>query len=45
MKGELGAKVGKGFLEWTPQKADHVRERRDRFLVQVLRWQKEGKTV
>jgi 3-hydroxybutyryl-CoA dehydrogenase len=44
-KGELGAKVGKGFLEWTPQKADQVRERRDRFLMQVLRWQKEGKTV
>jgi 3-hydroxybutyryl-CoA dehydrogenase len=44
-KGEVGAKVGKGLLEWTPQKADQVRERRDRFLMQVLRWQKEGKTA
>jgi 3-hydroxybutyryl-CoA dehydrogenase len=42
-KGELGAKVGKGFLEWTPQKADQVREQRDRFLVQILRWQREAK--
>jgi 3-hydroxybutyryl-CoA dehydrogenase len=39
--GELGAKAGKGFLEWTPEKADRVRARRDEFLVQVLRWQKE----
>ncbi len=26
-KGELGVKTGKGFYEWTPQKADEVRER------------------
>jgi 3-hydroxybutyryl-CoA dehydrogenase len=42
-KGEVGARAGKGFLEWTPQKAEHVRERRDRFLMQLLRWRKEGK--
>jgi 3-hydroxybutyryl-CoA dehydrogenase len=42
-KGELGAKVGKGFLTWTPEKADQVRQRRDQFLMQFLRWQKEGK--
>lgn len=42
-KGEVGARAGKGFLEWTPQKAEQVRERRDRFLMHVLRWQKEGK--
>ena len=42
-KGEVGARAGKGFLEWTPQKAEQVRERRDRFLMHILRWQKEGK--
>jgi 3-hydroxybutyryl-CoA dehydrogenase len=42
-RGEVGARAGKGFLDWTPQKADQVRERRDRFLAQVLRWQKEEK--
>lgn len=42
-KGELGAKAGTGFLKWTPQEANRVRDRRDKFLVQVLRWQKEGK--
>ncbi len=42
-KGEVGARAGKGFLEWTPQKTEQVRERRDRFLMRVLRWQKEGK--
>src|SRR5574341_2382951 len=42
-RGELGAKVGKGFLEWTPEKADQVRGRRDEFLMQFLRWQK-GRT-
>ena len=42
-KGEVGARAGKGFLEWTPQKAEQVRERRDRFLMHVLRWQQEEK--
>lgn len=40
---ELGAKVGKGFLDWTPERADQVRGRRDAFLMQFLRWQKGGK--
>jgi 3-hydroxybutyryl-CoA dehydrogenase len=42
-KGELGVKSGRGFLEWTPEKAQAVRNRRDAFLIQFLRWQKEGK--
>ncbi len=42
-KGEVGAKTGRGFLDWTPQKADQVRERRDRFLVQVLQWQQDAR--
>jgi 3-hydroxybutyryl-CoA dehydrogenase len=40
-KGELGAKAGRGFLDWPPGKADQVRTRRDEFLMQFLRWQKE----
>ncbi len=39
-RGELGAKTGHGFLEWTPEKAEAVRARRDAFLVQFLRWEK-----
>lgn len=40
-RGELGVKSGRGFLEWTPEKATEVRARRDAFLIQFLRWQKE----
>ena len=42
-RGELGVKAGRGFLEWTPRKAEEVRARRDAFLIQFLRWQKAGK--
>ncbi len=42
-KGELGVKSGRGFLAWTPEKAQQVRARRDAFLIQFLRWQKEGR--
>jgi 3-hydroxybutyryl-CoA dehydrogenase len=42
-RGELGVKTGKGFLEWPAGKAEAVRARRDGFLMQFLRWQKEGK--
>jgi 3-hydroxybutyryl-CoA dehydrogenase len=40
-KGELGVKAGRGFLQWTPRKAEEVRARRDAFLIQFLRWQRE----
>ena len=39
-RGELGAKTGRGFLDWTPQQAQEVRARRDAFLIQFLRWEK-----
>jgi 3-hydroxybutyryl-CoA dehydrogenase len=42
-KGETGVAAGKGFLEWPTGKAEAVRARRDGFLMQFLRWQKEGK--
>ena len=40
-RGELGVKSGRGFLPWTEEKACEVRARRDAFLMQFLRWQKE----
>jgi 3-hydroxybutyryl-CoA dehydrogenase len=42
-KGETGAAAGKGFLEWPAGKADAVRARRDAFIMEFLRWQKEGR--
>lgn len=42
-KGELGVKTGRGFLDWPPGKGDQVKTRRDEFLMQFLRWEKEGR--
>ncbi len=39
-RGDLGAKTGQGFLDWTPEKAEAVRAHRDAFLMQFLRWEK-----
>jgi 3-hydroxybutyryl-CoA dehydrogenase len=36
-RGDLGAKTGKGFYDWSMKSADQVRARRDEFLVEVLR--------
>ena len=35
--GDLGAKTGRGMLEWPPGKADEVKERRDAFLLDFLK--------
>ncbi len=35
--GDLGAKTGKGFYDWSAKSADEVRARRDEFLIEVLR--------
>ncbi len=42
-KGELGAKTGRGFLEWPPGKAEQVRARRDAFLMEFLRLERAGR--
>ena len=42
-KGETGVKAGKGFLDWPAGKAEAVRARRDAFIMQFLRWEREGK--
>ncbi|HEY2015486.1 MAG TPA: 3-hydroxyacyl-CoA dehydrogenase family protein [Bryobacteraceae bacterium] len=39
-RGDLGAKTGKGFYDWSEMSADDVRARRDQFLVEVLRWRR-----
>jgi 3-hydroxybutyryl-CoA dehydrogenase len=36
-QGDLGAKTGRGFYDWSVKSADDVRARRDEFLVEVLR--------
>ena len=35
--GDLGAKTGKGFYNWTQEKAAEVRDRRDRFVLEFLK--------
>lgn len=39
--GHLGARTGRGFYEWTADRADAVRARRDAFLVEVLRYRRD----
>jgi 3-hydroxybutyryl-CoA dehydrogenase len=41
-RGEIGARAGKGFYDWSSKSADEVRARRDEFLVQVLRWRRRA---
>jgi 3-hydroxybutyryl-CoA dehydrogenase len=36
-QGDLGARTGKGFYDWSVKSADEVKARRDEFLVEVLR--------
>jgi len=39
-RGDLGAKTGQGFYNWSIKNADQVRARRDAFLVEVLRYRR-----
>jgi 3-hydroxybutyryl-CoA dehydrogenase len=41
--GDLGARTGRGMLEWPPGRADQVRARRDAFLIAFLKMKREGK--
>ena len=38
--GNLGAKTGKGFYDWSVKSADEVKARRDAFLVAILRYRR-----
>lgn len=42
-KGETGASVGKGFLDWPAGKAEQVKARRDAFIMEFLRLERAGK--
>jgi len=37
-RGELGAKAGKGFFDWSPGQAARVIRRRDETLLQMVKW-------
>jgi 3-hydroxybutyryl-CoA dehydrogenase len=39
-RGDLGAKTGMGFYDWSVKSADQVRALRDEFLVEVLRYRR-----
>ena len=39
--GDLGAKTGRGFYDWSVKSADEARARRDGFVLQMLRWRKD----
>jgi 3-hydroxybutyryl-CoA dehydrogenase len=41
-RGDLGAKTGKGFYDWSTKDADAVRRRRDQFLIEVLRYRRQN---
>jgi 3-hydroxybutyryl-CoA dehydrogenase len=38
--GNLGARTGRGFYDWSAKSADEVKARRDAFLIEVLRYRK-----
>ena len=39
-QGHLGARTGRGFYDWSSKSVDHVKARRDAFLVEVLRYRR-----
>src|SRR6266849_924026 len=41
--GNLGAKTGKGFYDWSRKSADEVKARRDQFLIEFLRSERAKK--
>ena len=40
--GQLGAKTGRGFYDWSAKSADEVCARRDAFLIEVLQYRRRG---
>ena len=41
-KGELGAKSGKGFFDWTPESAEASRQKLARAFIEIERWSQES---
>jgi 3-hydroxybutyryl-CoA dehydrogenase len=44
-RGDLGARTGHGFYDWSVKSADQVRAARDEFLVEVLRYRRSTQAV
>jgi len=42
-RGDVGARAGRGFLEWPEGRADQVKARRDSFIMEFLRQERAGK--
>jgi 3-hydroxyacyl-CoA dehydrogenase len=43
-RGNLGLKSGKGFYDWPPETAEALRERIRLALIEIARWEAEGRT-
>ncbi|MDP9372751.1 MAG: 3-hydroxyacyl-CoA dehydrogenase family protein [Chloroflexota bacterium] len=43
IRGELGAKTGKGFYEWTPEAVSALRQRIGRALIEITGWSRAGR--
>ena len=41
-KGELGAKTGKGFLDWTPETAEATRWKMANAFIEIEKWSEDG---
>ena len=41
-KGELGAKTGKGFLDWTPESAEATRRKMANAFIEIEKWPEDG---
>ena len=39
-RGDLGARTGKGFYDWSTKSAEEVKSRRDAFLIEVLQYRR-----
>ena len=41
-KGELGAKSGKGFLDWTPESAEATRRKMANAFIEIEKWSQDS---
>ena len=41
-RGELGAKTGKGFYDWTPESAEAARQKMARAFIEIEKWSQPG---
>ena len=41
-RGELGAKTGKGFYDWTPESAEAARRKMAQAFIEIEKWSQPG---